>query len=84
MCVCKDLCDLHMFMKSHINNHHHNKQHIYIYIYICIHIYSINMISIISTTSGINMAVIIHCVCDLHGFVHVCMRFAFVYEKLYE
>ena len=80
MYVCKDLCDLHVFMKSYVNNHNHNKQYIYIYIYV----YSIGIISIISTNSGISMVVIIPCLCDLHGLLHVCMRFACVYEQLYE
>ena len=46
-----------------------------------IYIYGINVISINNNTSGINMVVIIHCLCDLHWFLHVCMRFACVYES---
>ena len=34
------------------------------------------MISIIiSSNSGISMVVIIPCLCDLHGLLHVCMCF---------
>ena len=58
--------------------------YIYIYIYIYTHIFGISIISMISTNSGINMVVIIPCLCDLHGLLHVCMRFACVYEQLYE
>ena len=54
-------------------------------VYIYIYIYSITIIRIIiSTNSGISMVVIIPCLCDLHWLLHVCMRFACVYEQLYE
>ena len=53
---------------------------IYMYIiYMYKHIISIT----ISTKGGISMVVIIHVLCDLHWLLHVCMRFACVYEKLY-
>ena len=59
--------------------------YMYIYIYntyIYIYIYIISIT--ISTNSGINMAVIVHCLCDLHWLLHVCMRCACVYEQIYE
>ena len=53
--------------------------------YIYIYIYTKRIISItVSTNSGISMAVRIHCLFDLHWLLHVCMRFACVYEQLYE
>ena len=59
--------------------------HLSIYIYIYTHTYIISIISIISSThSGISMVVIIPCFCDLHGLLHLCMRFACVYEQLHE
>ena len=55
--------------------------YIYTHIHLCTFIYSITIINIIiNTNSGISMVVIIHCLCDLHWLLHVCMRFACVYE----